>query len=673
MVRRRRRVFLTWGLIRCIGVIRWLTITRCPSRCQEKYVSIKPRMEFSKSYSPSAIEPNVLQRWENLTLPSPARPEIRPPASTIVIPPPNVTGSLHMGHALNNVLQDVLIRWRRMAGDDAVWVPGTDHGGIATQTVVEKLLLAEGTTRQALGRTAFLERMWRWRQESGDTILMQLRRLGCSCDWARTRFTMDEVCSRAVMKVFVDLFHRGWIYRGRRMVNWCPRCQTALSDIEVEHEPQAGHLWHIRYPLTEATAPAAIEVVTTRPETMLGDTAVAVHPEDTRYHHWVGRQVRLPLMDRLIPVIADEAVDPSFGTGAVKVTPAHDLVDFEIGQRHGLAQEIVIDPQGRMTDRAGRYQGLDRFECRKRVVTDLKEANLLASIEDYEVSVSVCYRCLSPLEPLISDQWFLRVQEMAAQAKQAIEEGLITFHPASWVKPTLSWLEDLKDWCISRQIWWGHQIPIWYCAQSACPPFAAEQPPTRCPACGGRELRQDPDVLDTWFSSALWPFSVFGWPEQTAELQARYPTWVLVTGYEILYLWVARMIMMGLALNPTGALATAGRIPFRHVFIHGIVRDKTGKKMSKSLGNVIDPLEIMGRYGTDALRFALVTASVPGRDLQLSDDAFIGGRNFANKLWNAARFVYLNLEKSLTAGEDPWDAFLLNEDRLELADRWILS
>ena len=495
----------------------------------------------------------------------------------------------------------------------SLWVPGTDHGGIATQNVVEKLMRKEGNTRFDLGREEFLKRMWTWRNESGDTILMQLKRLGASCDWSRTRFTMDEVFSRAVRYAFVELFKKGLIYRGPRMVNWCPDCRTALSDIEVEHEPRAGKLWHIRYNLENPKPgdPPYIIVATTRPETMLGDTAVAVNPQDKRYQKWVGQKVRLPLMNRSIPIIADDVVDAEFGTGAVKVTPAHDQTDFDIGERHKLPHVVVINFQGKMTDKAGVYAGLDRFEARKRIVADLESQGLLDKEEPYPLSVAICYRSLTIIEPLVSDQWFLKMDRMSARAAEATEEGRVKIFPSSWEKPYLLWLHNLHDWCISRQIWWGHQIPVYYCqANKKCPPVAAMEKPAACPACGGKEMVQDPDVLDTWFSSGLWPMGVFHWPDETPDLKTFYPTSVLVTGHEILYLWVARMVMLGLEFR--------NEIPFRHVFIHGIVRDKSGKKMSKSLGNVIDPLEIMKQYGTDALRFSLASSSVPGRDMQLS-------------------------------------------------------
>lgn len=647
-------------------------------------------VEIAKIYESKSVEKKLYEFWLKNKMFS-SKPEEGLKSFTIVIPPPNVTGSLHMGHALNNTLQDIIIRFRKMRNFNTLWVPGTDHGGIATQNVVEKLLLAEGRHRQELGREKFVERMWRWSEESGDTILEQLRRLGCALDWDRTRWTMDEVCTKAVFAAFVELYNKGLIYRGKRLVNWCPRCHTALSDIEVEHEEEIGKLWHIRYPLVNAKASKSknkkikskkkqsaqeyIVVATTRPETMLGDTAVAVNPKDKRYKKLVGKKVMLPLMNREIPIVADKVVDPAFGTGAVKVTPAHDPADFEIAVRHKLPHKVVIDFHGKMSPEAGVYAGLDRYEARKKILLDLQQQELLMETVDHPHSIGRCYRCNSAIEPLSSEQWFLKVEDMSKKAMAVVEQGKIKFYPQSWTKPYLLWLENLKDWCISRQIWWGHRIPIYYCKsgasskkktrKKACPPIASIEQPKTCPNCGGDKIEQDSDVLDTWFSSALWPFSVFGWPDKKTsagnlvELNYYYPTAVLVTGHEILYLWVARMVQMGLEF--------LGDVPFREVFIHGIVRDKSGKKMSKSLGNVIDPLEIMDKYGTDALRFALTQSAAPGRDMQLSEDSFIGARNFANKLWNASRFVLMNTENV------NWeDGFIMSIWPLELADNWIL-
>ncbi|MFH1379144.1 MAG: valine--tRNA ligase [bacterium] len=576
----------------------------------------------------------------------------------IVIPPPNITGSLHMGHAVNNILQDVIIRYKKMTGFETLWMPGTDHGGIATQNVVEKMLLSKGKTRHDLGREAFLQTMWQWRTETGDKILMQLRKLGCSCDWDRTCFTMDEKRNNAVYEAFRVLFEKGLIYRGRRMVQWCIRCHTALADIEVEHEEQTGKLWYIMYPFADKKG--GIVVATTRPETMLGDTAVAVHPEDERYKDIIGNKVVLPLTDRSIPIIGDEFVDKTFGTGAVKVTPAHDKNDYDIGMRHNLPSVIIIGFDGKMTNDAGRkYAQMDRYGCRKKIIEDLEKEDLLVETKDHLHAVGRCYRCNDTIEPLVSDQWFL---SMSGMAKKGINAG-VKFIPESWAKPYTLWLENLRDWCISRQIWWGHRIPLWYCSHykqpdSACKPVFGVEQPKQCPVCNEAVLTQDPDVLDTWFSSALWPFSVFEWPDKTPELDFFYPTSVLVTGHEILYLWVARMVMMGLEF--------INKIPFEKVLIHGIVRDKKGKKMSKSLGNVIDPLDIAKQYGTDALRYSLISACVMGRDMQLSDESFLGARNFTNKIWNVSRFICMNLE-DYDGGFSPG-----NKD-FELADTWILS
>lgn len=600
---------------------------------------------------------------------------------TIVIPPPNVTGSLHMGHALNNTLQDILIRVKRMQGFNACWVPGTDHGGIATQNVVEKLLKKEGKSRHDLGREKFLERMWQWRQETGDNILMQLRTLGCSCDWPRTRFTMDEQCSLAVRTAFIELYEKGLIYRGEHIVDWCPRCGTALNESEVEHEQEKGKLWYIKYPLKEG--PGEVVVATTRPETMLGDTAVAVNPKDKRYKHLLGKILLLPLVNRQIPIVADEIVEMSFGTGVVKVTPAHDPNDWEIAKRHNLASLQVIDKEGKITANAQvkEYIGRDRYKAREKIVNDLKEKGFLQKEEDYILPITRCYRCNSAIEPLVSEQWYLKTRQMADQAMQVVTEGKVKFVPESWEGPYLLWLKNLHDWCISRQIWWGHRIPAWYCTDcqkekialnegsgdayslrsGIKPDYVGLNPPSKCPNCGGSSLIQDPDVLDTWFSSALWPFSTLGWPKENPDLAYFYPTKVLVTGHEIIYLWVARMIMMGLTFM--------GQVPFSDVFIHGIVRDSHGKKMSKSLGNVINPLEITEQFGVDALRFTLAYNGIKGRDMQLSQDSFQAGRNFCNKLWNASRFVLMNLGEAVILPRE----HELASKKLELADRWILS
>ena len=645
--------------------------------------------EIPKTYDPKSVESHWADFWIREKLFDP-RPGKKGETFTIVIPPPNVTGSLHMGHALNNTLQDILIRWKRMQGYESLWVVGTDHGGIATQNVVEKLLKQEKVTRHDLGREKFLERMWKWRQETGDTILMQLRRLGCSLDTDKSRFTMDEKRSRAVQYAFLELFKKGWIYRGQRMVNWCVRCHTALSDIEVEYEERKDKLYHIRYPIlsgkNDGWQGVPLIVATTRPETLLGDTAVAVHPDDPRYEKIHGWWVQLPLVDRNIEVIADSAVDPKFGTGVVKVTPAHDPADFDMGERHHLAREVVIGFDGKMTKEAGKYAGLSREEARKQILEDLKSQDLMEKIEDYTHSVGTCYRCGTVVEPLVSDQWFLNTDQMAAKALEASEKGLVKIHPDTWEGPYENWLKNLKHWCISRQIWWGHRIPVWYCvkgpakgegpeahpaARTECPAIASGEKPASCGKCGGKELEQDPDVLDTWFSSGLWPFSVFDWPEKTPDLMKYYPTSTLVTGHEILYLWVARMVMFGLTFDPKGSGKMEEAIPYSDVFIHGIVRDKQGKKMSKSLGNVIDPLTMMDKFGTDALRFVLASQSVPGRDMQISEDTFVGARNFANKIWNVSRFVLMNMAQAREQGLEVKPGGMPSE--LELCDRWILT
>jgi valyl-tRNA synthetase len=633
-------------------------------------------VDIPTKYNPKVTEKRWYDFWlEKKYFHSEPRPEMEP--YTIVIPPPNITGSLHMGHALNNILQDILIRLKRMQGYNALWLPGTDHGGIATQNVLEKELLSQSLTREKLGREKFLKRMWEWRSEVGDTILEQLKRLGCSCDWERTRFTMDTVCERAVLEAFVYLYGKGLIYRGEYIVNWCPRCQTALSDIEVEHEEIRGKLWYIKYPLKSSKRGTSfVMVATTRPETMLGDTAVAVNSKDKRYKELIGSEVILPIMDRPIPIVADGFVDSAFGSGAVKVTPAHDPDDFKIAQRHNLPSVKVINEQGRMTEASGKYQGKDRFECRKELVKELKERGYLEKIEDYNYSIGHCYRCQTILEPLVSEQWYLKTGEMAKKAIEASREKRVRLIPEGWSKPYLNWLEELHDWCISRQIWWGHRIPMWYC-QKGCSPVAAVEKPERCPECGNSKLIQDPDVLDTWFSSALWPFSTFGWPKKEGKVPRKsksekviddldyyYPTSVLVTGYEILYLWVARMVMMGLTLMDD--------VPFSDVYIHGIVRDAKGRKMSKSMGNVIDPLGTVEKYGTDGLRFAMACGGVMGRDVQLSEDNFKAGRNFANKIWNASRLVLMNLEGfKLPAGTPTQNTFI--RERLTFPDRWILD
>ncbi|MCK4648152.1 valine--tRNA ligase, partial [bacterium] len=618
---------------------------------------------------------------------------------TVVIPPPNITGSLHMGHALNSTLQDILVRYKRMRGYNACWIPGTDHAGIATQNVVEKELLKEGKSRFDLGRERFIERVWQWKERYGGRIIEQLKRLGCSCDWERLRFTLDRGCSEAVTESFVKLYEKGLIYRDEYIINWCPRCQTALSDIEVEHEDEKGYLYYIKYPFKTTgqsnspahlptRPPAFITVATTRPETMLGDTAVAVNPKDRRFKGLIGKTLILPIMNREIPLIADDYVDPEFGTGALKITPAHDPNDFEIGRKHRLPEVRVIDTSGRMTKEARKYEGLDRYECRKRLLEDLRKKGYLEKKEDYLVPVGRCYRCSTPIEPLISLQWFLKVKDLAKPAIEVVKRGKIQYIPKRWEKVYLDWMAGLKDWCLSRQIWWGHRIPVYYCKRclkktgirnAKCKMqnvklktegiIVARAKPKQCPKCGNKNLVQDPDVLDTWFSSALWPFSTLGWPEKTKDLAYFYPTSLLITGHEIIHLWVARMIKMGLELM--------GDIPFSEVYIHGIVRDKKGKKMSKSLGNVIDPLDIISQYGTDALRFTLTSSCAQGQDLQLFDEKFTSNRNFANKIWNASRFVLMNLTgfpyQRINLSPPKADQPLAETCQLTLADRWIFS
>ncbi|MDI6852370.1 MAG: valine--tRNA ligase [Deltaproteobacteria bacterium] len=586
---------------------------------------------LEKVYDPQRIEERWYKFWEEAGFFRAAADGSKPPYC-IVIPPPNVTGSLHMGHALNNTLQDILIRFKRMQGFDALWMPGTDHAGIATQNVVERMLAAEGKDRHELGREAFIERVWKWKEESGGTIIKQLKRLGCSCDWSRERFTMDEGLSRAVREVFVRLYEEGLIYKGDYIINWCPRCQTALADLEVEHDPHEGFLYHIRYPLVGREG--AITVATTRPETLLGDTAVAVNPEDKRYKPFHGASVRLPVLGRIIPVITDPYVSMEFGTGALKITPAHDLNDFEVARRHGLPAVRVIDERGVMTGEAGKYAGMDRFGCREKIVKELKGDGLLEKTERYHVPVGHCYRCRTIVEPMLSKQWFVAVKSLAEPAMAAVREGRIRLIPPAWENSFFDWMTNIRDWCISRQIWWGHRIPAWTCA--ACgKEIVARQEPKVCPGCGAADLNQETDVLDTWFSSALWPFSTLGWPDDTPELKLFYPTSVLVTAFDILFFWVARMMMMGLHVME--------EVPFREVYIHALVRDPEGQKMSKSKGNIIDPLDLMDQYGTDAFRFSLAAFAAMGRDIRLSEERITGYRNFVNKVWNASRFTLMNL------------------------------
>ena len=597
--------------------------------------------QLSKGYEPGEVEARCLDFWEAQQSFTPKEHDEKPPYS-IVIPPPNVTGSLHMGHALNLTLQDILCRYARQRGHSVLWVPGTDHAGIATQNVVERSLADAGKTREDLGREAFVERVWAWKQEYGDKILNQVRKLGASVDWSRLRFTMDEGLSRAVREVFVSLYEQGLIYQGDYIINWCPRCKTALADLEVDHKEKQGGLYSITYP--EADGGPGLTVVTTRPETMLGDTGVAVHPDDERYQAFIGKDLLLPLADRRIPVVADPYVDASFGTGCLKITPAHDPNDFEIGRRHGLDSVRVIDADGVMTPEAGaRYAGSDRFECREQVVRDLQDLGLLIKQEAFEHKVGHCYRCATVVEPSISRQWFVAAKPLAEKAKQAVVQGETSIYPANWNRLYFDWLDDIRDWCISRQIWWGHQIPAWTCAECR-ELIVSRQDPEACPQCGSGRLVRDEDVLDTWFSSALWPFSTLGWPDRTWELETFYPTSVLVTGFDIIFFWVARMMMMGLEFMH--------EVPFRDIYIHALVRDEQGRKMSKSTGNVIDPLLMIDRYGADALRFTLTAFAAMGRDIKLAEARIQGYKHFINKIWNAARFVLMNLPGA--SDRDEW-------------------
>ncbi len=624
--------------------------------------------ELSKVYQPKEVEPKWNTAWEKAGCFAPKIDSSKKPY-TIVIPPPNVTGILHMGHALNNTIQDILIRWKRMQGVPTLWVPGTDHAGIATQNVVEKSLANEKKTRHDLGREAFVKRVWAWKEEYGGTIVRQLKRLGASCDWSRERFTMDEGLSDAVKEVFVRLFEKGLIYRGDYIINWCPRCETALSDEEAPHQELQGHLWYIRYPIEGGIKSPQkglnpyVVVATTRPETLLGDTGIAVNPKDERYRFLVGKTVLLPILKRKLKVIEDEFVDPAFGTGAVKVTPAHDPNDFVMGQKHGLPPVNVMHPNGTMNEQAGPYKGLDRFECRKRIVADLEKEGLLEKIALHLHAVGHCYRCHTAVEPRLSRQWFVKMKPLAEPAIRVVKEGKVRFHPERWTKVYLEWMENIRDWCISRQIWWGHRIPAWYCVGTvACKvkeckePIVSRETPKSCPACGSTNLRQDEDVLDTWFSSWLWPFSTLGWPEKTRDLTYFYPTQTLVTAQEIIFFWVARMIMAGIEFM--------GKEPFSDVVIHGTVRVEGGKKMSKSLGNVIDPLEIIEQFGADALRFSIIFLAA--QDVYLSNEKFQVGRNFANKIWNAARLILPRLGDKDERGR-------VATLSLGPSDRWILS
>lgn len=607
-----------------------------------------------KVYDPASVEKKWYEFWEKNRY-FHAEPEPGKKPFSIVIPPPNITGKLHMGHALDNTLQDILIRWHRMMGDNTLWMPGYDHAGLATQIKVEEVLKKEeGKTRFDLGREEFVKRVWAWKEEYGDRIINQLKCLGISCDWERKRFTMDEGCSRAVRETFVSLFEKGLIYKGTRITNWCVNCHTALSDIEVEHEDTPGHLWYVRYPVV-GEEDTYLTIATTRPETIPGDTAVAVNPEDERYAKLIGKTLRLPILNREIPVIADSYVDTKFGTGAVKITPSHDPNDYEMGLRHNLPEIVVIGKDGIMTEEAGPFAGLERYECRKQIVARLKEEGYLVKIEEHSHAVGHCQRCHNIVEPLVSTQWFVKMQPLVKAAVDCVTDGRTQFVPERFTKNYTGWMENIHDWCISRQIWWGHRIPVWYCDD--CGEMSASRTDLeKCPKCGSTHIHQDEDALDTWFSSALWPFSTMGWPDNTELLKQFYPTSVLVTGYDIIFFWVARMLIMGMEFMK--------EIPFEKVFIHGLVRDSQGRKMSKSLGNGIDPLEVIEKYGADTLRFMLITGNTPGNDMRFYWERVEGTRNFANKIWNASRFALMNME-----GYDK-DAELAP---YTLADKWILS
>ncbi|MBE5040216.1 valine--tRNA ligase [Ructibacterium gallinarum] len=608
--------------------------------------------ELPKTYDPKQVEERIYQNWVDKGYFHAEVDESKKPF-TIVIPPPNVTGQLHMGHALDETFQDILIRAKRMQGYNALWIPGTDHAGIATQIKVEEdLRVNEHLTRYDLGREEFLNRVWAWKEKFGSRIINQLKKIGCSCDWDRERFTMDEGCSKAVKEVFVNLYHKGLIYQGNRIINWCPSCTTALSDAEVEYAEQDGFFWHIKYPLKDGSG--FVEIATTRPETLLGDTAVAVHPDDERYKSLVGKMLILPLVGREIPVIADEYVDMEFGTGCVKITPAHDPNDFEVGLRHNLEQIKVLNDDATINSFGGKYEGMDRYEARKAIVKDLEDAGLLVKVVPHTHNVGQCYRCGTTVEPITSKQWFVKMAPLAEPAMQAVIDGRTRFVPDRFSKTYLHWMENVHDWCISRQLWWGHRIPAYYC-QDCGETVVSKEDVTICPKCGG-SMKQDEDVLDTWFSSALWPFSTLGWPEKTKELAYFYPTDTLVTGYDIIFFWVARMMFSG--------LEHMGEVPFKHVYIHGLVRDSQGRKMSKSLGNGIDPLEIIDKYGADALRFTLATGNSPGNDMRFYMERVEASRNFANKIWNASRFVLMNLDIDTCSLPQP--------DALHLEDRWIL-
>ena len=608
--------------------------------------------ELEKNYNPSEIEGRLYQKWlDNKYFHAEVNRDKKP--FTIVMPPPNITGQLHMGHALDNTLQDILIRFKRMQGYEALWVPGTDHASIATEAKIVEAMRKEGVTKEELGRDAFLKRAWDWKAEYGGRIVSQLKKIGSSADWDRERFTMDEGCSKAVKEVFVNLYNKGQIYKGERIINWCPKCLTSISDAEVEYEDQAGHFWHLRYPLSDGSG--YIQMATTRPETMLGDTAVAVNPDDERYKDMVGKTVILPIVHREIPIIADEYVEMEFGTGVVKITPAHDPNDFEVGLRHKLPVINVMTEDAKIVDDYPKYAGMDRYEAREAIVKDLEAEGALVKIEDYSHNVGTCYRCHTTVEPRVSKQWFVKMKELAEPAIEAVKKGDTRFVPEHFDKTYFHWLEGIKDWCISRQLWWGHRIPAFYCDECG-EMVVTKEDSAVCPKCG-KPMRQDPDTLDTWFSSALWPFSTLGWPEKTPELEYFYPTDVLVTGYDIIFFWVVRMMFSG--------IEHMGEVPFKNVLIHGLVRDSQGRKMSKSLGNGIDPLEVIDKYGADALRLTLVTGNAPGNDMRFYWERVEASRNFANKVWNASRFIMMNLDKA--------EAKAVSLDELTPADKWILS
>jgi len=610
------------------------------------------KKELEKTYDPQQIEGRLYEKWLNRKYFA-AKADKKKKPFTIVMPPPNITGQLHMGHALDNTMQDILIRYKRMQGYEALWQPGTDHASIATEVKITEKLKAEGIDKAELGREKFLERAWEWRKEYGGRIVSQLHKMGSSADWDRERFTMDEGCSKAVMEVFVKLYEKGYIYKGSRIINWCPVCQTSISDAEVEHQEQDGHFWHINYPI--AGTGEFVEIATTRPETMLGDTAVAVHPDDKRYQHLIGKTVILPIVSREIPVVADEYVDMEFGTGVVKITPAHDPNDFEVGKRHDLPIINVMNDDATINENGGEYAGMDRYEARKKIVAKLEELGLLVKVEPHSHNVGTHDRCKTTVEPMVKPQWFVRMDEMAKPAIEALKSGRLKFVPESFGKTYLHWLESIRDWCISRQLWWGHRIPAYHCDQCG-ETVVAKEMPEKCPKCGCAHLTQDEDTLDTWFSSALWPFSTLGWPEQTEDLDYFYPTDVLVTGYDIIFFWVIRMVFSG--------LEQTGKEPFHTVLIHGLVRDSQGRKMSKSLGNGIDPLEVIDKYGADALRMTLMTGNAPGNDMRFYWERVEASRNFANKVWNASRFIMMNMNDT----DEP-----VNLDALIDADRWILS